>query len=177
MDEAGIFERMRGDHRRVLATVAGIEADLLSGGVRALGPRDEERLREACALMESQFTSHMAAEDEILYPSLMQTLPETRASVVPLAGEHLELRDMLARLTATLDEPAGPERDEQIAVQIRDFIDLLRIHIRKEEALVISVAERVLRPREVEFLATRMALGARAGHHAGPVEGQKGVRE
>jgi len=156
MGEEQIFERMRSDHRRVLETVAGIETALLTGAARAVSPQDEARLREAFALMEEQFATHMAAEDDVLYPALLETLPEARVSIGPLAAEHLELRDMLARLTATFLEPVGPDRDEQIAVQLRDFIDLLRIHIRKEEAVVISVAERVLRPREVEALAARM---------------------
>ena len=82
---------------------------------------------------------------------------------------------MLIRLKATLGEPAGPDRDEQIVVQLRDFIDLLRIHIRKEEALVISVAERVLRQSEVELLKARMSRGVRAERHPGPPSGQKGV--
>ncbi len=172
-----IFERMRSDHRSVLETVAGTEAALLPGAVRAVSPQDEARLREAFAFMEEQFATHMAAEDEVLYPALLEALPEARVSIGPLASEHREMRDMLARLTATLAEPPGPDRGEQIAVQLRDFIDLLRIHIRKEEALVISVAERVLRPREVELLATRMSRGIREARHPGPPSGQKGARE
>ena len=177
MGDERIFERMRSDHRRVLETVAGIEAALLSGATRIVAAEDEAQLRTAFTLLEEHFTTHMTAEDEVLYPALLETLPEARVSIEPLAGEHLELRDMLVRLRATLAEPAGLDRDEQIAVQLRDFIDLLRIHIRKEEALVISVAERVLRPREVELFATRMSRGIRAAHYPGPSSGQKGVRE
>jgi hemerythrin-like domain-containing protein len=171
-----IFQRMRSDHRRVLAAVGGLESTLGTGSTPTLSAEGEERLRGALALMEEQFATHMAAEDEVLYPALLETLPETRVSVDPLAGEHLELRDMLIRLLATLEEPAGPDRDEQIVVQLRDFIDLLRIHIRKEEALVISVAERVLRPPEIELLKTRMSRGIRAERHSSPPSGQKGAR-
>lgn len=171
-----IFQRMRSDHRRVLDAVGGLEAALGTGSARTLSAEDESRLRGALGLMEEQFATHMAAEDEVLYPALLETLPESRVSVDPLAGEHLELRDMLTRLLATLAEPAGPDRDEQVVVQMRDFIDLLRIHIRKEEALVISVAERVLRPREIELLTERMSRGARAERDSGSASGQKGAR-
>jgi hemerythrin-like domain-containing protein len=63
---------------------------------------------------------------------------------------------MLSRLDETLLERPVAARDEQIAVQARDLVDLLRIHIRKEEALVLSVAERVLKPQEIDSLERRM---------------------
>jgi hemerythrin-like domain-containing protein len=75
---------------------------------------------------------------------------------------------MLKRLESTLAEPDPSDRDEQVAVQVRDFIDLLRIHIRKEEAVVIRVAERVLRPREVQALAARMTQTPRRESGGGP---------
>jgi ABC-type uncharacterized transport system ATPase subunit len=68
---------------------------------------------------------------------------------------------MLADLEETLCLP-NEARDEQMTVQIRDLVDLLRIHIRKEEALVIGMAERVLRPSEVEALTVRMNRGSAA---------------
>jgi len=151
------FEQMRLDHHRVLERAAAVETAVLGGGVRPMGPATERELREALAVFESHFRGHVTAEDEVLFPALVRTLPETRRSVEPLESEHADLRDMLARLAATLAEPARPDRDEQIGVQLRDFIDLLRIHIRKEEALVMRVAEQVLPPREVQVLSARMS--------------------
>jgi hemerythrin-like domain-containing protein len=101
----------------------------------------------------------MAAEDEVLYPALMNALPETRSSIEPLAADHGALRMMLADLEETLSLPSEM-RDEPMKVQVRDLVDLLRIHIRKEEALVIGMAERVLRPAEVEALTARMSRGS-----------------
>jgi hemerythrin-like domain-containing protein len=168
MSETETFEQMRSDHRRVLDRVASLEAVMLGAGGRRGGPEAETELRETFLLMRQQFATHMAAEDEVLFPSLVETLPQARPSVAPLEAEHLELRAMLSRLESTLAEPPRPDRDEQVAVQLRDFIDLLRIHIRKEEALVISVAERVLRPREVQALAARMSQGPRTERGGGP---------
>ncbi|HET9941540.1 MAG TPA: hemerythrin domain-containing protein, partial [Candidatus Eisenbacteria bacterium] len=126
------------------------------------------------ALLARQFGSHMAAEDEVLYPALMNALPETRSSIEPLSADHGALRMMLADLEETLGLP-GEARDEQMTVQIRDLVDLLRIHIRKEEALVIGVAERVLQPAEVEALSVRMNRGTAAscelGLRPGPSKG------
>jgi hemerythrin-like domain-containing protein len=166
MSEA--FEQIRSEHRRVLERAAGLEALLPGEGARRVGVADAKALLAALALLQEQLTTHVAVEDRVLFPALVEALPETRQSVAPLEGEHAELRDMLARLAATLAEPSGAERDEQIAVQLRDFIDLLRIHLRKEEALVIRVAERVLRPREVQALAARMSHDPRPERGGAP---------
>jgi len=168
MGTEGIFERMREDHRRVLERVAPLEAAMGQEGAWGRDARAEAELRDTLALMDRQFATHMAGEDEVLFPALLEALPEAKASIAPLSAEHAELRDMLERLKATLAEPDPGDRDEQLAVQLRDFIDLLRIHIRKEEAVVISVAERVLRPREVQALAARMPETPRSESGGGP---------
>lgn len=168
MGTEDIFDRMRDDHRRVLERVGGLEAAMGREGAWGSGSRIDAELRGTLALMDQQFATHMAGEDEVLFPALLTALPEAKASIAPLTAEHAELRDMLQRLKATLAEAEQPDRDEQIAVQLRDFIDLLRIHIRKEEAVVISVAERVLRPREVQALAARMPQTPRSESGGGP---------
>jgi hemerythrin-like domain-containing protein len=168
MEAERIFERMRDDHRRMLERVAALEALMAEEGAWKSGSRVEAELRDVLALMERQFATHMAAEDDVLFPSLLEALPEAKGSVEPLVTEHAELRDMLQRLRVTLAEADPSDRDEQIAVQVRDLIDLLRIHIRKEEAVVISVAERMLRPREVEALAARMSQPPRGASGGGP---------
>jgi hypothetical protein len=62
---------------------------------------------------------------------------------------------MLDRLQKTLRRDPDAARHEEIIIQIRDLIDLLRLHIRKEE-IVLGVAERVLTPAEIEALETRV---------------------
>ena len=156
-----IFQQMREDHRRVLEDIVVLE--------RAASSRPERRgeswpgddARRVLRALTRQFATHMAAEDDVLYPALVAALPETRLSLEPLFADHEALRLMLDDLGAMLDVPAGTARNEQIAIGFRDFIDLLRIHIRKEEAIVIGVAERVLNDAEVEALAAR--LGRRTG--------------
>lgn len=164
-----IFERMREDHRRVLDEVAAME-QAVAGGADPV-----PAARVLVSLLGRQFGSHMAAEDEVLYPALMNALPEARASIEPLCADHGALRMMLADLEETLSLP-GDDR-EQVAVQVRDLVDLLRIHIRKEEALVIGMAERVLRPAEVEALSARMNRGPAQSCDLGPRHGpSKGVQ-
>jgi hemerythrin-like domain-containing protein len=160
----GPIERLREDHRRVLAETTAIEAAVATLGPGGrLAPEAERGLRALLELLDRQFATHMRAEDDIVFPALIAALPAARPSVAPLATEHAELRAMLAALLDLVAGPAGTARDEQISVQVRDLADLLRIHIRKEEAVVLSIAERVLTPAE----QTRLE-DDHAGHHTPP---------
>jgi hemerythrin-like domain-containing protein len=149
---ASPFARFRRDHRRVLARLSAMEAT-------APGRRGvlESPLRRHLATLARQFDTHMAAEEAVLYPALAVAFPEARGTLAPLHEEHADLRAMLSSLGASLDQPAGGERNVQIAIQVRDFVDLLRVHIRKEESVVFDVSERVLKARELRGLARRLA--------------------
>ncbi len=154
----GVFERLRGDHRRVLAEVAVIEASVIDvGQSHRLEPEVESGLRALLELLERQFATHMQLEEGELYPRLAGALPETRANLAPLSAEHDELRLMLTALRDLASRPASDARDEQLAVQVRDLAELLRIHIRKEEAVVFSIAERVLDAAMMERLSRAYA--------------------
>lgn len=171
MNPNTVFERMRGDHARVLAEIAELERVVAGlGDAEPAGAALERVLDEVVRMLERQFDTHMAAEDEVLFPVLTRSLPETLDPVAALRVEHQELRSMLATLADLLRRPGSPERDEQLAVQIRDVVDLLRIHIRKEEAVVFRVAEHVLAPGELQALADRMDSGA-GGPPAAPPAG------
>jgi hemerythrin-like domain-containing protein len=151
---------MRADHRYVLGEIGVLEETARSG--RA-GPRSgswpDERAKEVLTMLARQFETHMGAEDEFLFPALVQALPQTLMSIEALRADHATLRAMLESLRALVTSPPSDARDEQIGIQLQDFVDLLRIHIRKEEAVAISVAERVLRPTELEAFAARMLSG------------------
>lgn len=154
-----VFAAMRLDHHAVLERLEHIEPVIERIGARApRADRDEDdgRLLAFAEHLEAQFATHMHAEDEAVYPALAAALPDARPALVPLRAEHTELRDMLASLRAALDEPAGALRDEQVVVQARDLADLLRIHIRKEEAVVFTVAERLLPPDALAALRERL---------------------
>ena len=143
------FLAFRRDHARVLGSLDALEASALVGG----GPLDERPLRELVALLERQFATHMAAEDAVLYPALRTAFPEVGGTIDPLLADHAELRATLAALGELLALSPGRARDEQLVVLARDFTDLLRLHIRKEESLVLDVASRVLSHAEIAAMA------------------------
>jgi hemerythrin-like domain-containing protein len=160
MNPSKIFERMREDHRNVLERIQVLDAAAAAIPRGTGGEWPGPEVGKVLAHLARQFQTHMAAEDEILYPALADALPVARQSMEPLIADHGALRMMLADLEQELEEPASDARNEQIGVQLRDLADLLRIHIRKEEAVVFAIAERALSPKEVEALAARIDRGA-----------------
>ena len=160
MNPSNIFDRMREDHRNVLERIRVLDAAAAAGPKQNAPEWPGVETRDVLALLARQFQTHMAAEDDVLYPALVDALPVARPSIEPLMADHATLRMMLADLLQALDEEPSETRNELIGVQLRDLADLLRIHIRKEEAVVFGVAERTLRPLEVEALAARLVRGA-----------------
>ena len=167
MKGSAIFERLRADHERVLGELGELERAV--GISAAPGSRaaergadhfDEGACRRVLGLVAEQFDTHMATEDEALFPALARALPEALGRLESFRSEHEEMRGMLAGLLALMKRPAAPERDEQLAVQARDFVDLLRIHVRKEEAIIFRMAEQVLAPAELDKISQHMAQAA-----------------
>ena len=154
MEATRLIEQMRRDHARVLSEIAALESALASPA--AEGADIAADVPSLLDLLERQFRTHMAAEDEVLFPALLRALPAAAGSLKPLHDEHAELRLMLKRLRATLAEPAGESRDEDTAVQVHDIADLLRIHLRKEESLVFGVAARLLGREAIDAVLARM---------------------
>jgi hemerythrin-like domain-containing protein len=151
------FQSFRDDHRNVLARLATVEARLAATGAAAPAAAEEPALRELVRHLDAQFATHMRDEENVLFPALAAALPETAAGLDGLRDEHTELRQMLADIATLLDQGPSAARDERLHVQMRDFIDLLRLHVHKEEDAVFRVASRVLPEDEARALARRIA--------------------
>lgn len=154
MDANRLIEEMKRDHRRVRSEVSKLEALFRPGAVAR--PGSTTRLAALVAMLREEFRTHMAAEDEVLYPAVEAAIPAAKTTLEPLYGEHQELRLMLDRIAETMSEEPGLDRDEQLAVQIGDLSELLRIHVRKEESLVLSVTARLLRPVDLDAIVERL---------------------
>lgn len=164
MNRINVFERMREEHQHVLQALGVLDQAAAGGRPPAAGDWPGAAVLDVLALLARQFATHMSAEDEVLFPALARALPETVPSLEPLRADHAVLRMMLSDLRQTLGRPADPARNEQVAVQLRDFVDLLRIHIRKEEVVVFRVAERALTPEAIAALAARMTCDTKGAN-------------
>ena len=157
MEPAGWLEKMRVDHQRVLERLALLVPE---AGTPPARP-DVPAIRALVEYLAQQFDTHMAAENDVLFPIVAEALPATTDSIAPLRLEHAELRTMLGALKVRLGEPESHTRDEQMSILLSDLAELLRIHIRKEERLVFQVAERVLSPGELERLVSERTANSR----------------
>ena len=147
------FGRFRRDHARVLAQADQLERQVLAAAVTP----DEALLGEAVELLRRQFATHMTAEEAVLYPAIQLAFPSGRSTLEALREDHVELRLMLATISRWLEAARSPERDEQVQVVLRDLIDLLRLHIHREESAVFVVASRVLSDDEAGELARQIS--------------------
>jgi hemerythrin-like domain-containing protein len=152
-----VFERIRREHQRLLELVEELERGTAAAEPGMVVEGRADGAGDAVRRLAGLFAGHAAAEERELFPALVQALPGALANLAPFEAEHGDLLGMLEELVRLHEAPATPGRDEQIAVQAQDVADLLRIHLRKEEAAVIRVAERLLAPQTDESPAARPA--------------------
>ena len=137
-----LFDHMRDEHRRLLGRIDAVAARYAEARA-PLAPLPAD-VRAETAALGLELRDHLDLEDEQVYTALARLLPETAPHLAALRAQRAELRTMLQALLAGLAEPGSSERDEQLAVECDDLFALLRIHVRKEEALVFGLAERAL---------------------------------
>src|SRR5262245_51613423 len=109
MNDLTSFQRMRNDHAQVLDGIAALERLIAAPDELT---RSDALVRDEIAFLMRQFSTHMRAEDDVLFPALVEAMPEAWAVVAPLVEEHEELRRMLAALAGTIARDRSPERDE-----------------------------------------------------------------
>ena len=137
----GTFARLRAEHGRALDRLKKFERALRTASQRG---RDRRPFQVVCRYLAGGFSAHLAVEEAVVYPALIQNLPELALTFEPLREEHAEIRDMIRSLAGLLTRPSTPHRDEQLVVMGRDLTDLLRLHMHKEERSVLDWSERVL---------------------------------
>lgn len=148
------FARLRIEHRRALDRLRAFEVSLRPPALRV---RDERPFRALARYLEGPLAVHLAAEDGVLYPALGRVLPELALALEPLREDHAELNHMTRNLSSLLQEPQGAQRDEQLGVLGRDLVDLLRLHIRKEERSIFDWSERALPTADRREIQRRLA--------------------
>ncbi len=146
-----ILERLRNDHTRLRGVLERVDAFLhrragalaTRGTVAAFTAEPAAGARALALELAAHLGTHLTAEPDTegLLGGLLDGDGASRGALAMLRGEHDELRSMLAMLVRTLDGPARAPRDEQLAVQLRDLVDLLRIHGRKEDVLILAASQ------------------------------------
>lgn len=118
-----------------LLTERSLAEDESAGTLAALAKRISDRY-------EVELTNHFSIEEEILFPACP-------ASLSGLVGELIGEHRMLEKLV-------GEIRSEPTAGLIREFTDLLRRHIRREERDLFERIPKLVRPEVLKNLGRQI---------------------
>jgi hemerythrin-like domain-containing protein len=99
------------------------------------------RARAIVEQFDIEIQRHFDAEEEILFPALAG-FAELKELVAELIEEHRRIVGIVNHLR----QESGPEL-------LREFVSILREHIRKEESQLFESAQRLLAQEELERLA------------------------
>jgi hypothetical protein len=127
-----VEERVAREHRYI--------DDLFGEAQAALRGQDATPgARESFLRLRDALETHFAQEDHLYYPPLWALLPERKPRLVELIAAHAHYRDILARISAQVDEGA-------LAVASRTLEEFARSferHEQREERLLQAVEQQI----------------------------------
>ncbi|MCI0622328.1 MAG: hemerythrin domain-containing protein [Acidobacteria bacterium] len=106
-----------------------------------------ERAEKVIRFFESDLRMHLEAEEEIVFRA-MRGIEGAGATIAELVDEHRNLARLVDRLRQ--------HEDLRLAPLLREFADLLKSHIRKEERVLFPCYERNISPREAGHVKRRV---------------------
>lgn len=141
-------KELRAEHHDILAVLNVLEAmcdqlDQGKGPVRG----DQELLLDF--LQTFVGLGHHPKEDKGLFPALLEEGVIPEETIRLLAADHEASREHLRRMTRAVQEE--PPTSEVFAEAGREYVKLLRDHVRREDMDIFPVADRDL-PVQVQLL-------------------------
>ncbi len=134
------------DHHHGLALALRCRKQSL-GQIKPMGAAGlRARAQEFTAFYASNLVAHFRAEEEVLFPVLRSTVPESSPIIDELIHDHSEIR----RGVAQLESVAG------LAKLIFDLGDLLERHIRKEERDLFPLFEQHIENSQAEIVGAEL---------------------
>src|SRR5262249_32618119 len=134
--------RLSHDHHHGLALALRCRKQSL-GQLKPMGSAGlRERAREVVDFYQTQLVRHFRAEEEILFPSMREAVPQSAALIGELLGQHEQLRQMISQL----------EAGSGLAKTIFDLGDVLERHIRKEERELFPLFETHIETAQAEAI-------------------------
>jgi hemerythrin-like domain-containing protein len=106
----------------------------------------KERAAEFAAFFDQNLARHFKAEEEILFPLMRASIPESSALIDDLLADHARLRAFLAPLAGGTG----------LAKHLFDAGDLLERHIRREERELFPLFEKHAAAIDAEKLGSEM---------------------
>ncbi len=93
---------------------------------------------------------HHGKEEGLLFPAMVEAgIPESGGPIGVMLQEHQEGRRLIRQMADAL---AGEVNTEGLIQAARDYIFLLKNHIKKENLVLFPMAEKALEPQKLELL-------------------------
>jgi hemerythrin-like domain-containing protein len=103
----------------------------------------------AIRFYESDLTPHFKVEEEVWFPA-MQSFPKAPAFIEELLSEHRALERFIERLRRP--------NDQGLEETLRQFADLLKAHIRKEENSLFPLYEECISQELADRIGQKIKL-------------------
>lgn len=137
----------------------------MPGLIRGVADGDRDRASVVVGFFTEMTRSlhhHHEAEDDLMWPLLLQRAPMDSALILRMEEQHeriAELYRCAERSAVTFAERADPVSREQWAANLDELIDALTEHLHDEEVEVLPLVEKVLTVPEWEALGERGRAG------------------
>lgn len=137
-------EWLKRDHELILDALNTLTA--VATWVQAGGAVPEEQTKKLLVFFhEFADDYHHRKEERVLFPALEAAGMPIHGPTAVMRREHEQGRALLKRIEESL-----PELDAEAAL---DYVDLLSLHIRKENEILFDMADRLLRGSDEQLLS------------------------
>jgi bacterioferritin (cytochrome b1)/hemerythrin-like domain-containing protein len=149
------------EHQKLLGQVSELTA------LVANDPPDRERIRATSAALRRQLACHMALEERSLYPAYERVTGTDRAAA-SLVADHRDILRRLDRLSAPSTELGQSELN--LVEGVWGVAAIVRMHLDKEEDLLLAELDRRLTPVEAAALLHTLQPDLPLAERLGPTE-------
>jgi hemerythrin-like domain-containing protein len=134
------------DHHHGLALALRCRKQAL-GQLKPMGPAGlRERADEILQFFAANLVPHFRAEEEVLFPYLRETAPDSSVMIDELLKDHESMRCLMPQL----------EVGNGLAKVVFDLGDLLERHIRREERELFPLYEKIVEADKAEAIGAEM---------------------
>lgn len=127
------------------------ELDRIFESFRATPPGESEKRRMLFRRFSQELRSHIALEEELLFPRFRGADPGRRSITEMMLDEHRRIRDALDRIDAALREGSGPTDELE-----EELLNVLWAHNAREEEQVYPWFDDHLSPLERQQVLERL---------------------
>lgn len=137
------------DHDAIL-TALDIFSKILDKIQKEKNANPDELMDFIDFLKEFADKCHHGKEEGILFPAMIAAgVPDRGGPIGVMMAEHIQGRGYIHDMDEALEEPEDYQAFEKAG---HSYIELLRMHIQKENSVLFPMADRVIAPQQLESM-------------------------